>query len=452
MFLQPHHFQQEARHVERLVRAQATAAAPHAWGFTQLEVDESALALGKVVLVRAQGVLPDGTPIAMPQWDPLPLAFDVGLDCKNELIVLALPLQSEGVDEVVYDDAKDLGSMHRHRAHAQPLRDSMRNADEPELIETCELQARLMRLKDVTDGHAVLGVAWVSERRSDGSVVLDREYLPPMSAIGATAQLPSGVTLIHGLMKQRGHDLAARMGQLGHGVSELADFLLLQTINRHQGVVAEHVHASVAHPRELHRDLLALAGDLATLCQPDRRAVVMPAYRHDDLRGCFEPLFMALRGMLSTVIDARAVQIELTDRKHGVRTAVFKDLALARSATLVLAVNAQMPAEALRQHFPAQTKVGSVDKLRDLVNLQLPGIGLRSLPVAPRQLPYHAGHHYFELERTHDAAQPVAPSASQSAAQSMWRAIEASGNLAMHVSGDFPGMTLELWAIRSDRA
>ena len=70
----------------------------------------------------------------------------------------------------------------------------------------------------------------------------------------------------------------------------------------------------------------------------------------------------------------------------------------------------------------------------ELVNLQLPGIGLRALPVAPRQLPFHAGSHYFELDRQGE----------------LWKALERSGNLALHVAGDFPGLELELWAVRED--
>jgi len=120
------------------------------------------------------------------------------------------------------------------------------------------------------------------------------------------------------------------------------------------------------------------------------------------------------------------------DRSHGVRTAVFPDAELARTASFVLAVNAQMPAEQLRSRFPAQSKLGPSDKLRDLVNLQLPGVVLRSLPTAPRQLPFHAGFHYFELDRGGE----------------LWKQLEKSGSLALHVAGDFPALELELWAIR----
>ena len=127
-----------------------------------------------------------------------------------------------------------------------------------------------------------------------------------------------------------------------------------------------------------------------------------------------------------------ALQIELVERNHGVRTAVVTDMELLRNAGFVLAVNAQMAGEQLSQRFPAQSKLGPVERIRDLVNLQLPGVGLRSLPVAPRQLPFHAGYHYFELERSGE----------------LWKQIQAGGSLVLHVAGDFPGLDIELWAIR----
>jgi type VI secretion system protein ImpJ len=30
----------------------------------------------------------------------------------------------------------------------------------------------------------------------------------------------------------------------------------------------------------------------------------------------------------------------------------------------------------------------------------------------------------------------------------MWKQLETSGGLAMHIAGDFPGLELEFWAIR----
>ena len=431
MFLQPHHFQQETRYLERLVDARTRCVSPFAWGFSELQLDEGLLALGKVGIAHAAGTLPDGTPFSMPQLDPLPLPLAVPDDVKGESIYLALPVQREGLNEFDYGDAAADG-LSRFEAVQEDVRDNTSASDEPATIQTGRLRLRLVRAKDAGDAYALLGVAEVTDRRSDGQVVLDRSYVPPQVTLDATRQLSGSVALLHGLIRQRAQALAGRMGQLSHGVSELADFLMLQTLNRNEPVFSQHAATPNAHPRELHRDCLRLAGDLATLASSARRPPEFPPYRHDDLRGCTTPVFDALRGMLSAVLEQNALQIELVDRKHGVRTAVVSDMELLRSASFVLAINAQMPGEQLRQRFPAQVKIGPAEKIRDLVNLALPGIALQSLPVAPRQLPFHAGFFYFELDRGGE----------------LWKQLERSGSFAMHIAGDFPGLELELWAIR----
>lgn len=431
MFLQPHHFQQETRYLERLVDARARCVSPFAWGFSELQLDDGLLALGKIGIAHAAGMLPDGTPFSMPQLDPLPLPLALPDDVKGELIYLALPVQREGLDEFDFG-AGDADGLSRFSAVQEDVRDNTNAADEPATIQTGRLRLRLVRAKDAGDAYALLGVARVADRRSDAQVVLDRNYVPPQVVLDATRQLSGSAALLHGLIRQRAQALAGRMGQLSHGVSELADFLMLQTLNRNEPVFAQHAATPNAHPRELHRDALRLAGDLATLASNARRPPDFAPYRHDDLQGCMTPVFEALRGMLSAVLEQNALQIELVDRKHGVRTAVVSDLELLRSASFVLAINAQMPGEQLRQRFPAQVKIGPAEKIRDLVNLQLPGIALQPLPVAPRQLPFHAGYFYFELDRGGE----------------LWRLLERSGNFAMHIPGDFPGLELELWAIR----
>jgi type VI secretion system protein ImpJ len=141
-----------------------------------------------------------------------------------------------------------------------------------------------------------------------------------------------------------------------------------------------------------------------------------------------------LRQSLSMVMEQTAIPIELQDRKHGIRVSVIPDIDLQRNAQFVLAVNAQMPGETLRVRFPAQVKIGTVERIRDLVQLQLPGVTVRPMPVAPRQIPYHAGFTYFELDTR---------------GNEMWKQLETSGGLAIYLAGEFPGLELEFWAVRS---
>ncbi|GAB3772210.1 type VI secretion system baseplate subunit TssK [Ramlibacter monticola] len=431
MFLLPHHFQQEARHVEYEADMRLRATGPHAWGFFELALDEGLLAVGRVGISRAAGLLPDGTPFSVPQHDAPPVPLEIPADMKGEMVLLAVPLAREGVTQVRYDDA-GAPDLCRWRATSEELRDHTNAADEPEPVQTGALELRLLRAKEATDAHALLGVARVLERRSDGQVVVDRGYIAPQTRIDASQQLSAHASLLHGLVRQRARALAARMGQSSHGVSEMADFLMLQALNRAEPVFRQHALAPTTSPQALHLACLALAGELSTFTGEGRCPAEHPLYRHDDLQATFTPVIADLRRMLSTVLERNAVQIDLAERNHGVRMAVFPDPELARSALFVLAANAQMPAEQLRTRFPAQSKLGPPERLRDLVNLALPGLALRSLPTAPRQLPFHAGFHYFEIDRGGE----------------LWKQIERGGSLAMHVAGDFPGLDLELWAIR----
>jgi type VI secretion system protein ImpJ len=309
--------------------------------------------------------------------------------------------------------------------HASSLREAP--------LQIGRLNLRLMLERDTNDGYVTLGVVKVIERRADGRAVLDTHYVPPMLHAPAQLVLDGYLREVHGMLHQRGEALGARLAQPGRsGTGEIVDFLLLQVINRHQPQFAHLQRLPVLHPERLYDLCLGLAGELATF-REQKRPPAFPEYRHDDLASCFRAVVSDLRQSLSMVLEQTAIPIDLQERKHGIRVAVIADAELLRTAMFILAVNAQMPGEALRTRFPTQVKIGPAERIRDLVNLQLPGVTLRALPVAPRQIPYHAGFTYFELETR---------------GNELWKQLENSGGLAMHIAGDFPGLALEFWAVR----
>ena len=432
MFLQPQHFQQHDRYFEKMVEARAQALGPYGWGHVNLVLDEAAMSLGRIALSAARGVFQDGTPFDFPSGDAPPAPLEIPGDIKDELVVLALPMRRHGSDEVDLNGTDETG-LTRYAVEELDVGDTNTGIDREALIQIGRLRLRLMLQRDATDAYTCLGVARIIERRDDNQLVLDKAYIPPSLNARGSAQLAGFVREIHGLLHQRGDALAARLAHPGRGgVAEVADFLLLETVNRFEPVFAHLGEVSLLHPERLYAACLLLAGDLSTFSRESRRPPEYPRYLHDDVEKSFRPLMSDLRRSLSMVLEANAIPIELQDRKYGVRVAIIPDGELLRSANFVLAVNAQMPGDALRVRFPSQVKIGPVERIRDLVNLQLPGIVLRNLPVAPRQLPYHAGFNYFELERSGD----------------LWKQLEKSGGLAMHIAGEFPGLELEFWAIR----
>ncbi len=431
MFLRPQHFQQHDRYLENLVDGRCRSLVPAGWGFSELQLDAALLAQGKLAIVSARGLLPDGTPFNIPADDvaPPPLAVEDWL--RDGVVYLAMPLRRAGVRDTV-DDGEPLGGA-RYRSQVREVRDDNAAFESraPVAVGGCAL--RLLTERDGLSEYAAIGVARVLERRADRSVALDEAYMPPVLDVTAAAALDAFRKELLGLLHQRGEALAGRVvASSAGGASEIADFMLLQLVNRAEPLIAHLARLAPLHPESFYRELVALAGEFATFTEAGKRPVEFPAYEHDDLQTSFAPVMLALRQALSAVIDSRAVPIPIVEKAYGVHVAMLADKTLLENSSFILVVRAEVPGETLRGRFPQQAKVGSVEHIRDLVNLQLPGIALLSLPVAPRQLPYHAGSVYFELDRGSDH----------------WKQLKHSGGFAFHIAGQFPGLNLAFWAIR----
>lgn len=431
MFIRPQHFQQQERYLEFFARSQVSALHGYFWGFHELEIDPDALSLGKLLVVAASGILPDGTPFRLPAQGELPAPLSVPARCKNEVVVLACPMLRHGSVEIGFDPEDNSGT--RFRADTAAVPDTSDSSGQTAEIQFADLRLQLIPASEVPEGWVTLGVTQVVECRPDNTVTLDRSYIPPTLAADANPSLHGYAREIAGLLAQRGELLSQRLTQPGRGgVGEVADFLMLELINRCQPVFHHLSESHKLHPERLFVSLLQLAGDLSTFTRENRRPIDYASYNHDDLRACFRPLMIDLRRSLSMVLEQNAIQIELVERAHNIRMAVIPDNELLDTCSFVLAVHADIPPETIRSFFPTQVKIGPVEKIRDLVNLHLPGVVVRGLPIAPRQIPYHAGYNYFELDTHHD----------------LWKRLGSSGGLALHIAGDFPGLKLEFWAIR----
>lgn len=431
LFLRPQHFQQQERFVETYLEERTAALRTYPWGFRELEIERDLLAVGKLAVRRASGVFPDGTPFSIPHNDPAPPPLEISAGLRDQVVMLAVPLRRASV--MLDDEEGGESAVARYKARDYEARDALSSSNESADLRVAALSTRLLPGGDPTADFACLPLAHVSECRPDGNVVLEDSFIPTVLNSGVAPRLATFLSELQGMLHQRGEALAARAVASGRGgAAEIADFLLLQTVNRYEPLIGHLAAQPHCHPEELYRLLLELAGDLATLTSATRRPQRFSGYRHDALRESFEPVILGLRVALSVVLESNAISIPLTPRKYGVSVATVADHTLFDNAMFVLAARADLAAEDLRTRLQVQLKIGSSETLRDLVNLQLPGVAFRSMAVAPRQIPYHAGSCYFELDRASD----------------LWLAMKTAGVIALHQAGDLPGLTLELWAIR----
>jgi type VI secretion system protein ImpJ len=437
LFLRPQHFQQQERSLYAAIEQKTQQLSIFPWGFSYLELDESALSLGVVQINKAAGILPDGTSFSIPDRDAAPQPFSVPASIKEQTIFLVTPLERPGVPSVSLDDetSQSNSKLARYLSSTAQVADYCETIGEASDIQLARLRLSLVAQTELGGGFSAVGAFRVIERKTSGTVALDASFIVPSLCTNSNRILQGYLQMLLGLLKQRAQAIASRMSQPGKGgVSEIADFLLLQTVNKYCALFAHLQTLSNLHPEQFYRTLVEMAGELSTFSPERLLATEFPSYRHDDLRATFAPVMTNLRLYLSMVLEQTAIQLPMENRQHGVRTSQISDLELLKTAQFVLAVNAKLPAEVLRTRFPTQVKIGPATKLRDLVNLQLPGVSLRALPAVPRQIPFHAGFTYFELDTKHD----------------MWRSLLATGDFSMHVAGDFPDLELEFWAIRAN--
>ena len=431
LFLRPQHFQQQDRFVERYFQLKSSALRAHAWGFSELRLDRDLLKLGKVAISSARGVFPDGTPFSMPDDDALPPPVEIDENVRDRLIYLCLPVQQPEAQEIDLAGSEDL--LARYECRELEVRDITSRSAGTSPMQVGSLKTRLLIESDDQSEYVRIPTAHVVEAKVDKQVVLQDAFIPSACNLKASAVLDGFLNEFLGLLHQRGEALAGRVAATGRGgAAEIADFLLLQVVNRLQPLVNHLAAENQLHPEDFYRVCAMAAGEIATFTHPSKRSPDLPPYKHDDLRASFDPVIGAIREALSAVLEQTATPISLKKKKYGISVAQVADRGLIKDANFVLAVNADLPAEALRSQFPAQIKIGSVEKIRELVNLQLPGIQITALPVAPRQIPFHSGFAYFQLDKNNE----------------FWGQLIESGGIAIHVAGEFPGLQMELWAIK----
>ncbi|KPH85988.1 type VI secretion protein [Komagataeibacter intermedius AF2] len=431
MFIRSQHFQQQDRWLEAGLRARMAALQPHGWGLTQMTADPDLLGTGRFALSAAAGVFEDGTPFSLPGEADHPAPLDVPDTARGVLVHLALAVRQPGAVEIAATTGQ--GAEGRYTPAVFEVYDTHSASPQPAELLVGRLKLRYLLDTDDHSGYLCIPLARIIEVSADRRVTLDERWIPPILLCHVSRALSGLVIELAGMINQRGEALATRLAAPGtRGVAEVADFMLLQALNRWQGLLRHWSDAFAIHPETLYTACVQMAGELATFTDSRRRPAAYPGYRHEDLQRAFTPVIADLRRALSAVLETNATAIVLHERRHGVHVGPITDRSVLDGANFVLSVQADVPTETLRRLFPAQIKIGAVEQIRELVNVALPGIAIRPLPAAPRQIPFHAGATYFELDRN----------------SPHWQQMRSSGGFAIHVSGDFPGLQMGLWAIR----
>jgi type VI secretion system protein ImpJ len=430
MFLRPQHFQAQDRFIETQLRARVDGVRPWAWGFTEIVVDEDLATLGKFGVVRASGVMPDGTPFSIPDDLPPPEPLEVPGDARDAVIHLTLPAQQIGAVEFREADSKAVEA--RFLVDEGEVADAFSDDRTTEPVEFGRPNLRFGVTRDQIYGRVTLGAVKVREVQNK-KLMFDDRFIPPSLSIDAARRLKGGLTDIIGRAEQRAEELAIRAVEATDGGSEtFSSFLLLQALNRWVPMLQHLEGLPNVHAERLYEALVGLSGELATLIRAERKPPPLPRYDHENPQTCFDPVFDLLQSMLAAVFERSAVQMPLENAGPGAYVSKIVDHNLYKTGYFYLAVAAASPVEEIRGLFPQVAKLGPVQKMRQIVDSALPGVPLRHTPTPPPQLRVLPGYVYFELDRG-------VPD---------WAEFATAPALGLHVAGDWPQLKMELWCVK----
>lgn len=433
LFVKPQHFQQQQRHNDYVLQNRLLALSNINWGFTDLDIDETQLKHGKISINKAIGCMSDGTVFSIPDQDiiPAPLLINELKTSASREIYLALPIISDVINEVegMHSAGQSSG---RYRINYSDVRDLHTNEGDASALALGQLLPCLMSGAEDLSSWVTIPLCRIKERHPNGMLELDPEFIPSVMTTHSSTALTRYLGEVTASVTNRAEELAKRIGAPSQqGIADVAEFMMLQMFNRNQTKFAHRSALARLHPEVFYLDLISLYGELVTFTEESRLSEKLGFYQQENLTETFNQIMPRLRKALSTVLAPRAMNLPFT-YMDGIYAAIVNDSTLLQSATFVLAVKSQMPHETLHRQFVQQSKISSVEKIRNVVSVQVPGVQLVPLSTAPRQIPYHANYVYFTLDKNSLA----------------WAEIVRHNGIALHVSGNFPELELQLWAIR----
>lgn len=438
MLIEVQHFQQLERHLSHQTALRFYHSFNYLWGFYSFELDEDSLGLGRLSLRNAKGVFQDGTAFSIPDNEPSPAPLETKTAHAGDIVVLAVQAAYKGSAEVSFGDVSYAS---RYKAIETSVADvciGLDNEGVPKqtLIEVGVLQTRLCWKHQLRSDEVGLPIAKVLGRSNSQIIVLDTNFIPPLLNIRAHSSLQLLIDELQSVLLVRlTRGVGIQILSTGGGLADLVELLLRQALSEYRLRLGQMTHYSIISPSFLYQELISFLGRLSILPGIEEELNGQNfIYNHDNLQSSFEPLAIMLRRALARIIETPLIPLRFEDRGDQTSLCILdKQWKLEK---IIFAISANMPADQIRKLLPQQSKIGSVEQIQKLVDLQLPGARLIALPHPPRVVPYYAQSVYFEIE----------------SADSYWSQIFAGSAMAFKIVGDFPGLCLEAWGLRTGKS
>ena len=408
MTLDPQHFQQADRFHQAALNFRLRTRARHDWGFTELQVNQEALANGQFDLLKCKGVMPDGLAFDMPATDRLPTAralvepFERLAVTAERKLEVYLTIRSERTTGGNCE-LEASSNFHDSRFSLEQKRDApddnLRGSLKQIGVARTNFQFRLSG--EPLDDFSALKVAEVKSSGGRGFELM-QTFIPPCLAIGAADSLMAALRDLLGELARRSLEEHRQFsfGKAAFTTNELAGFWLSHTLNTYIPLLNHHYHSAKCHPEELFTHWLTLAGQLTSFpSEVAIRPTDFSRYDHDNLTGCFSGLKKQIQALLDGIRPTtvyRLIKLENTQETFWQSETI--DDKLLQLAQIFLGVKGNLPEDKIVKDLPSRIKIGTPNTIQDeLIAHSLPGLPINYVPQPPVALPASGGEQYFRL-------------------------------------------------------
>lgn len=427
MFLSPQHFQQQERYIEGFAREYIAQLSPQSYGLTHLELDRSMLNNGKVLVRRAKGIFPDGTPFILRES----LVLDVPKNTNDKKVYLSLPVMRSGTVDVGEK------SRFRFRTVEHDVFDTSRENRDSMKLELGVLNIDLKIEGEELQDHTLLALIDIVEHKSDGTLVINQAFIPQCLHFGVSHYLTDCVSDIYAKVQYRARAISTRLEEDANNKSfqaSMRDHLWLQLLGQWMPILEQWQHVPNVLTKNLYLDCLSMAGQMQGL--EGKMPKSFPAWDQNELYRIFSHVFSELQIYLREVqIDNVTIlnwDMQLFASRRLLRT-VVKDRSLYHQGRFVIAVSSSIGLSRLSEEFPKAIKLSGNSEIAGLVRNALSGVTLRHLPHAPSELKSRHDAAYFEVDTTSEFWQSM---------------IKKEEPIALHVDEKIEDINIEFYVIR----
>ncbi|MDX2270108.1 MAG: type VI secretion system baseplate subunit TssK [Bryobacter sp.] len=428
MHLAPHHFQAQKRYFEDLIDFTSQSLYFAGFGFAGLAWSEEALANGRLELLHARGIFPDGLAFAMPESDALPtgraVADLLSPVAREATVYLVLPPYQPG-------GANCVNAETRFQPAQRKLVDENAGIEERPVV-LGQKNFRLLLEHELSPGVSALPIGRIM-RDGAGNLVFDPNFIPPLVTMEASPRLIVMVKRLVEILESKAMALrperaSAKLG--GMSQRDVASFWYLHCINSSIADLRHMAFVKKGHPEELYRLLLKLGGALCTF-NLGRDPGELPLYDHLRPENCFPQIDAHIRQALETILPSASLQIPLRQYAPYLYEGEIVDERCLAKSRWILGVRAQTAESVLILRVPQLVKVCSQDFIERLVQSAFPGLELLHMPIAPAEIQTRTEMQYFSISRT----------------GACWQQIMKTKRVGVYVPGEFPQPEVELIVI-----